>query len=72
MDNIVRGTMGIIESDSLDWSGQRRRALDYGTWIQKNCITTHEGFRCSLVDNWRTEISNEEAYELYLESLKSK
>ena len=47
-------------------------ALDYGEWIQKNCITTHEGFRCSLVDNWRTEISNEKAYELYLESLKSK
>ena len=47
-------------------------ALDYGAWIQNNCITTQKGFRCLLVDNWKTEISNEEAYELYLESLKSK
>jgi hypothetical protein len=52
-------------------SGQMKTdSLSYGQWLIENCIITREGFRCWLVDEYRTEISNERAYELYLDSLK--
>lgn len=44
--------------------------LDYGTWIQKNCLVSRNGFR--LLPDLKEEITNEKAYELYLESLKNK
>lgn len=49
---------------------QKEHALAYGKWIQKNCIVSRNGFR--LLPSLKEEISNEKAYELYLESLKSK
>lgn len=48
----------------------RQHAMMYGEWIQKNCIVSRNGFR--LLPSIKEEISNEKAYELYLESLKSK
>lgn len=49
---------------------EHKNAIDYGTWIQKNCLVSRNGFR--LLPSLKEEISNEKAYELYLESLKSK
>jgi hypothetical protein len=49
----------------------KNECLQYGTWLRENCIITRNGFRSSKVDGWREEISNEEAYELYLESLRN-
>lgn len=46
-------------------------ALAYGQWIIKNCIVARDGFRMGT-SNWSKVISNEDAYEMYLESLKSK
>lgn len=42
--------------------------LGYGKWIMDNCIVSRNGFR--LEPSLKEEISNERAYELYLESLK--
>lgn len=44
--------------------------VGYGEWIQKNCLVSRNGFR--LLPDLKEEITNEKAYELYLESLKSK
>lgn len=87
MDNIVRGQMGIVESFNFRFSDEEKKfiddlreaglaysitehALNYGTWIQKNCLVSRNGFR--LEPSLKEEISNEKAYELYLESLKNK
>jgi hypothetical protein len=45
----------------------------YGTWIIEHCMITKNGFRSFKVPyEWEGEISNNEAYELYLKSLKKK
>jgi hypothetical protein len=54
----------------LDYS-DKSNALGYGKWLIENCIIAREGFRIGT-SNWSEVISNERAYELYLESLKSK
>jgi hypothetical protein len=40
-------------------------AVGYGKWLIENCLIIKEGF------NYKGPISNEQAYELYLESLKN-
>jgi hypothetical protein len=47
-------------------------SLAYGNWLRENCIVTRDGFRGSRVENWDIEMTNEEAYEIYLEGLKNK
>ena len=47
-------------------------ALAYGAWLRDNCLVTRDGFRGSRIENWNIEMTNEEAYEMYLESLKDK
>jgi hypothetical protein len=61
-------TTGLTQAD------QRKcdlNAMAYGKWLIENCIIAREGFRIGT-SNWSEVISNERAYELYLESLKSK
>jgi hypothetical protein len=47
----------------------KNHALGYANWLIENCIIAREGFRIGT-SNWSEVISNERAYELYLESLK--
>ena len=52
---------------------EHKNAMSYGQWLYANCYASREGWRSSSVPYlWEGEISNEKAYEMYLESLKDK
>lgn len=62
----------VSEKDKIDNLNKvmKHKCLSYGTWIIQNCIVARDGFRIGT-SNWSKVISNEDAYEMYLESLKN-
>jgi hypothetical protein len=60
-----------ILNDPKGWliDSQKKEALRFAIWLRENCIVTRDGWRSSR-NNFQDEITNEQAYEMYLESLK--
>lgn len=58
------------QTGKIWWVELKKHSLGYGKWLHDNCLVTRDGFRGSKPETWNIEMTNEEAYEMYLGSLK--